>query len=331
MPTKKIIYAEIDFISLCPAGANRLPAIYKDDDTVELNPISKFDAEKGLLLNVVYAPLMKDSQGDFADADVIEQMAHGFMARLDKDKGVDVRHNNNALPRNRAAVVESFIIQKGDERFADFKDADGETVDVTGGWATVIKIDDPELRKLYADGEWQGVSMGGRAAREIVKEEDTESILRRVLKSFFRNDSQSETSQEIEMTPEELAKALDERDAKLAETFKGIVAEAVAQKAEVVDEKTEKSEPVSPREMVLAKAREMKQAEVEAALEEGDLDKAEELAKEYDEIGKAKKEPVKKAAPSNFVPVEKAQDDVTEAGELLSFLTNGRLTKEDIH
>jgi flagellar biosynthesis GTPase FlhF len=161
---RKIKKAKISFISLVPAGANKMPVIYKEDGTMEMQTLSKMQ-EDGELLAVVYVPGLVDADGDYADAKVIKEMAHDF---LQNSRKIDLRHNGQSLSANQAYLAESFIVAKGDERFKDFKDYDGNPVDVTGSWAVVIKVEDPELRKLYREGQWNGVSMFGRA--EVVNE-----------------------------------------------------------------------------------------------------------------------------------------------------------------
>lgn len=165
---RRIKKAKIDFISLVPLGANRMPVIYKDDGAVEIDTISRMD-EKGELLAVVYAPEVRDTQGDIASAEVIKEMAYDFIANGAK---IDIRHDGKAVGKTRARIAESFIVVKSDSRFQDWKTRDGRDVDLTGAWATVIKIDDPELRRLYREGTWNGVSMGGTAVVEAEKSDD---------------------------------------------------------------------------------------------------------------------------------------------------------------
>lgn len=168
---RRIRKAKIEFISLVPKGANKMSAVYKSDGTVSFETIIKasdaFD-DKGELTAVVYAPDMRDSQGDIADAEVVKQMAHDFISNGGK---VDIKHDGKAVPAEKARVAETFLVQKTDERFHGWKDREGNAVDLTGAWATVIKIEDPELRKKYRSGEWAGVSMGGTA---IVDQEKAE-------------------------------------------------------------------------------------------------------------------------------------------------------------
>ncbi len=166
---RRIRKAQIRFVSLVPKGANRLAPIYKADGSLELQSLvkagTKFD-EDGELLSVVYAPELRDSQGDIADAEVVKAMAYDFIAN---GAAVDVNHDGKPLPREKARVAETFIVQKSDVRFHGWKDDQNRDTDLTGSWATVIKIDDPDLRKKYRSGEWSGVSMGGTAVVEAEK------------------------------------------------------------------------------------------------------------------------------------------------------------------
>jgi hypothetical protein len=151
----------VKFVSLCKRGKNRLPVLYKaDDSTIEFQTLVKeapaFD-ERGELLTLVYAPGVTDSDGDFAsDPEAIRSMAYSFMQN---GAEIDVQHNGIALKKDQAFPAESFIVQKGDPRFSEWKDNDGNPVDATGAWGAVFKINDPELRAKYRSGEWNGVSL----------------------------------------------------------------------------------------------------------------------------------------------------------------------------
>lgn len=158
---RAIKQAFVKFISLCPRGANRLRTLFKADGTMEWDALSKLN-EQGELLAVVYAPNHVDAHGEYATADVIKDAAYGFMA---KGAAIDIQHDGKKIDNSKAYVAETFIIQKGDERFSDWKDTEGKPVDLTGGWATLIKIEDKELRTLYREGKWNGVSMGGEYIR----------------------------------------------------------------------------------------------------------------------------------------------------------------------
>jgi len=160
---REILDANILFLSLCPKGANGFATLYKaDTGNVELTPVivelEKFD-ELGQLAAVVYAPDLPDQHDDFASASAIKKMAHTFIRNGAK---LDLVHSLKELPKDAVYVAESFIIQKGDPRFASVEHK-GESKDVTGGWGTIIQINDAELRKAYRNGEWAGMSMYGPA------------------------------------------------------------------------------------------------------------------------------------------------------------------------
>ena len=245
---RRIKKANIRFISLCQKGANKLGVLYKSDGSIEFSTLFKasdtFD-EHGELTAVVYAPEHRDSQGDIASADVIKEAAYDFISN---GANIDINHNGKPLKREQARVAESFIIQKNDERFVGWKDTDGNDVDLTGGWGTVIKIDDPELRKLYRSGGWQGVSMGGTA---VVEAEKSDAIER--LAHLLSNYQAPNPTQEPDMKPEEIAKAMEPVTSQLTTLTKGVTdlvalltpkqptAEELAKKA--ADEAAAKAKP----------------------------------------------------------------------------------------
>lgn len=164
--------AKIKFISLVPKGANRMGVLLKGESLGTEILISKM-TPKGELIACVYAPEMIDSQKDWATAEDIREMAHGFMK---SGADLDVMHDGHPIKKEDAYVAESFLIQKGDPRFADLKDNEGKPVDATGGWGVVIKLLREDLKKLYTDGGWAGLSMGGFGSRlpeqPPVKKED---------------------------------------------------------------------------------------------------------------------------------------------------------------
>lgn len=162
---RRIKSATITAIALCRRGKNGMRTLYKDDGSVEFETLMKAGAENEIL-SVVYAPERPDDDGDFADAPVIKGMAHEY---LRDHRALDIEHDGKKLPNSAAYVAESFIVAKGDSRFADWKDYDGNPVgDLTGAWASVIKLEDPALQKAYREGDLDGVSMFGRAAVERV-------------------------------------------------------------------------------------------------------------------------------------------------------------------
>lgn len=210
---RRIKKAKINFISLVPKGANKMPVIYKsEDDTVEIRTLIKSDIDNGEITAVVYAPELRDSQGDIASAEVIREMAHEFSKN---GKGIDIRHNGEVLSKEDAYVAESYIIKDGDPDFADMTDYEGNPVDVTGGWAAVIKVENSELRQAYRDGEWNGVSMGGTAEVEAEKESDGLTQLIKMLASKCGLISKGDS----DMKPEDLNKALEDNNKALGDTL----------------------------------------------------------------------------------------------------------------
>lgn len=164
MPRYRILDATVKFLSLCKRGKNKMPVLYKsEEDVVNFEPLFKMDEEQGELMAVVYVPDVYDTDGDIASSEAIRKMAHSF-AR--EGYNLDIRHEGEKLTREQAYVAESFIIQKGDQRFSDWTDYDGKPVDVTAAWATVIKIDDQELRKAFREDDWNGVSLEATAKVE---------------------------------------------------------------------------------------------------------------------------------------------------------------------
>ena len=222
---KRIVKAKIAFISLCPKGANSFSTIYKADDgdtPVDLSTICKDMNEQGEIIALVYAPETVDSQGDIASAAVIKEFAHDFAKN---GEGIDVRHNEEVLSKDAVYVAESFIVQKGDPRFADMKDYDGDSVDATGGWGVVIKVDDEEIRKLYREGEWGGVSMGGVAS----KTDNAIGDLVKMFKEYF-NLNKKEKKSKNNNTENNMA---------LSKEDKTEVAELVAKTMETANKKIE--------------------------------------------------------------------------------------------
>lgn len=215
---RQILKAKIGFLSLCPAGANTIRTMYKSDDgnkNIELQMLSKDMSEQGELICCVYAPDLEDSQGDQASAEVIKDFAYDFA----KNGGnIDIRHNEEALSKDDIFVAETLIIQKGDERFEGMEDYDGNSVDVTGGWGVILKVEDEELRKLYRSGEWGGISMGGMMlARDITDESSILKALKEIFSPITKLLKQENTDmalndKDLKQVAEVVTKTLDARD-----------------------------------------------------------------------------------------------------------------------
>ena len=233
---RQILKAKIGFLSLCPAGANTIRTMYKSDDgnkNIELQMLSKDMSEQGELICCVYVPDLEDSQGDQASAEVIKDFAYDFA----KNGGnIDIRHNEEALSKDDIFVAETLIIQKGDERFEGMEDYDGNSVDVTGGWGVILKVEDDELRKLYRSGEWGGISMGGMMlARDTTNESSILSALKEIFSSINKPLKQEKSDmslndKDLKQVAEVVTKTLDARD------------EATKKKAEEVKVAKEKSD-----------------------------------------------------------------------------------------
>lgn len=220
---RRIKKVKVTHLALCKRGKNQLPVLYKAEDgeggaaTVEVQTIVKamddFD-DHGELLVIGWAPEHRDIEGDIADAEVCKAMGHSFMregARL------NIRHGSENITRDRAFVAESFTIQKSDERFHDLQDYQGNDVDVTGGWAALIKIEDPELRRLYREEGWNGISLQGEADGTYEPTTNKVQKARDLFRANHTDDRSDNPTQEYDMKPEELEAILKgNREATLA-------------------------------------------------------------------------------------------------------------------
>ncbi len=213
---RRIKSAVITTIALCRRGKNGMKTLLKADGTIQFETLVKAGGENELLA-VIYAPDRPDDDGDFAEAPVIKSMAHEY---LRDHRNLDMEHDGKKLPNTAAYVAESFIVAKGDSRFADWKDYDGKLVgDLTGAWANVIKLEDPALQKAYREGALDGVSMFGRAAVEPV---DTKAAAKRVAEALGKA---QDTQGDLNMTQEELKALFSGFKAEIVEMVKSALAE----------------------------------------------------------------------------------------------------------
>lgn len=267
MKKRRLTKARIKFLSLVPRGANRLPTILKEDGGFEVTLLTKGLGDNGELNAIVYAPEFRDSQGDIACAAVIKEMAYEASR---EGVEIDLRHNNKPVGRERAYVAETFIVQKNDPRFSDLTDYDGKPVDPTGSWGVVVKIDDPELRRLYKEGGWQGISMAGTA--EVVHEkEDTQATAEEIVDLLAKRLNLRDNSTQEKDMP------LSEADlAKINESTATIVAKAIA---DVEKAKHDKKEDERKKKEEAAKAKKKVKKTDEAPEFEGDSTKPEDVQK----------------------------------------------------
>lgn len=213
----RILGGYISHLSLCAAGANNIQTVYKseagDEETISISCTSKGMTEQGEIYSAVYVPELVDLQGDLASKEAIKQLAYSFSKA---GKGIDIRHDEKVMPKDAVYVAESFIIPEGHPQFKDMKTYEGNPVDVTGGWGVVVKVDDPELRKLYRSGEWQGISMGGVTAKR------PESTLGQVVKEINVN-----AKEETDMEAKEMLALLTENNKSLVTLLAPAFGEAV--------------------------------------------------------------------------------------------------------
>lgn len=163
-PKRRIRRGKITHVSLCRRGMNQMPVLMKSGDRVQIELLTKVAGE-GLLHALVYVPDTVDGEGDVASASVIKQMAHDFLAN---GGNIDIEHDLQVLGPDKVRIAETFLVQKGDPRFADWKDYQGKPVEAEGSWALILKVLDPELRQQAEKGELNGVSMFGNADVELL-------------------------------------------------------------------------------------------------------------------------------------------------------------------
>ncbi len=135
----KLEKLEVSFISLVGKPANKKDIVWKARDKfsdTKLIKISKA-TDEGLVRGVVYEPNVKDTDGDWADAETIRKAAHDFLA---SGRNFNVDENHNQAPTG-ASVVESFINPKG-------------------AWEVAIKMDPAsEAFQAVKKGDYAGLSM----------------------------------------------------------------------------------------------------------------------------------------------------------------------------
>ena len=313
---KRIKKARIQFITLCPRGRNQMPVLYKDDGTVAFEALTKATEDAGELTNIVYAAERADTDGHLASADVIKDMAHAFQ----KEGGqIDIRHDGKPVGHNKAYVAESFIVQKGDPRFADYKDYDDNPVDATGAWATVIKIDDPELRRLYREGEWNGVSMFGQGLLTVEKAEEDKmpGWFTKFLSRVGLKNTNSTPIQEINVEKQELQEILKaDREALVTDLVKALTAkpepkpEPKPKKTEEVIEKEEVKVDLTDAKAVREHAEKLEKEEAAKNFDMTDAKAVRELA---DKLDKDAADSIEKAEADDSDEVKKLKAKLRKA------------------
>jgi hypothetical protein len=102
--------------------------------------------EQCIVMGIVYSPLEIDTDGETMRPEVIEKMAHDFLANGRVDR-IDLMHDRQPTA---SRVVESFIARKNDPH--DFPE---------GAWVLAVKIFDPDLWTRVKSGEINGFSFSG--------------------------------------------------------------------------------------------------------------------------------------------------------------------------
>jgi hypothetical protein len=330
---RKIVSANVKYISLCPRGKNLISTLYKEDDgTVEFSTLVKADQleEKGELTDI------SDADGDFADRDGIASMCKSFMKN---GAQIDLRHNEKPLSRDEIYVSECFLSKSGDAEFAGMQDKLGRELNMDGAMVIRLQVDSEELRKSYREGEWDGVSLFGPAQVEMVsKEQSTEDILDAL--AFRLRGTSNNPEDEIDMKPEDLKKALDEQTVALAKAVTEGVVTALKPAEETVEETvTKASDEVSfvgdkanPAD-VLAHAEKLKLAQLQKSVDWSDPASVAayhaQIAKADDEETQDESDPLKKQLADLQKEIDKRDAASTQGSPAAGKGKYTNLSKED--
>ena len=238
---KKLKKPRVQVVSLVREPRTGLGVVQKgESDEIEVGTLTQTSDDGGTLTCVVYAPNRDDADGEFADAETVREMAYTHAREGLK---LDVRHDGVILSKGEAFVAESFIIQKGDARFADWKDVDGNPVgDCSGGWAQIIRLESPAIREKFRKGELRGVSLLGTAEREAVKGDSALSEFLREIKNAFMPKAEKER----DMTPAEVQTLIDSAIKKDREAVQKAADDAAAAAKKAADDAAKKAADDEP-------------------------------------------------------------------------------------
>jgi hypothetical protein len=258
-PKARILRGRITHISLVDRGANQIETLYKaeDDGSFEIHTLMAKSSEEGLLTALVYLPEQVDAHGHIASMEVIKSLCHDYFS--EGGGQIDVMHDLEDI-QGGAHIAESFMVQKGDPRFAGIKDYDGNVVDPTGSWGVIIKLQDERLRALYREGRFNGVSMFGKGV--LAPTEQVTKQFQNALADRLGSPSQGDDS----MNEEQMTKLLEKFFQPINKRLEKL-------------EKLEKPEPKPEPEPVQKSEPEIKF--------EGDPTSAEDLAKHKDKVFQA--------------------------------------------
>jgi len=214
----------------------------------------------------------------------------------------------------------------------------------------VIKVQDDDLRKLYREGKWKGISMGGRGQTEVVKaKEQEETISMNMLAKVFKAlgfsaqgqdlEANNQETQEEEMRTEDVQKivngAIEENNKTLLGSIEKIVkgeddvssspkvefegdinnpADLEKHKAKLMAAEVDMTDPEQVEKL-------LKQLKGDSGANE-ELEKANKALKEaQDNVARLEKKSNQSSNSHNSEPAEESDDDIIK--EMVGML-NGR-------
>ncbi len=125
--------------------------------TEQIVEFKKSDEAKQIVYGEVYKPDTRDTDGNWMTRETIEKMAHGFMENL-RNNQIDKEHTG---AKDKGAVVESFIVRKGDPDFTE------------GSWVVGVHVADNGIWEQIVKGELTGFSIEGTG--QLIEESDVKN------------------------------------------------------------------------------------------------------------------------------------------------------------
>ena len=124
-------------------------------NTTNIMKFKKADTKKQIVYGEVYVPDREDTDGNFMNAETIENMAHDFLANKYNSQ-ISEEHDGN---EDKGCIVESFIARKGDPDF------------IEGSWVIGVYVPDKEVWDKVESGLLSGFSLEGTGY--LIEEENT--------------------------------------------------------------------------------------------------------------------------------------------------------------
>lgn len=153
----ELVELDIQFVTLCAAGANRRKFVAKGRDAAFELPLAsrvlKLDDEQQIVYGVLYPIGEVDTQGDFITEAELDKAMHGFTARGRTAAGIagDVNHDEQPTADY---FPEVYKIAAGDTRYPE---------NDWGAWAIARKVVDGDRWAQVKDGTFNAFSLGGTA------------------------------------------------------------------------------------------------------------------------------------------------------------------------